>query len=104
MVRDSYRAAIEAWRIQYEQGLTAPNSWLAVVGLDWLQEGENTFGADRANQIILPAETTIARAGSFDVRQGIVTLHADRDAHVLLGQELVTAQIIPINEQGSSEP
>ena len=39
---DSYVASIEAWRKQREESLIAPDGWLSVAGLEWLEEGENT--------------------------------------------------------------
>ncbi len=32
----------QQWRAQYEASLKAPNGWLSVAGLSWLQEGANT--------------------------------------------------------------
>jgi len=38
----SYRADIERYRHDRVTELTAPDGWLAVRGLFWLHEGENT--------------------------------------------------------------
>ncbi len=37
---DDERAALDAWRGQREESLTAPWGWLSVAGLFWLVEGE----------------------------------------------------------------
>src|SRR5271168_3773238 len=41
----AYRQAIESWRAERQAELTSENGWLTVVGLFWLQEGENRFGS-----------------------------------------------------------
>jgi uncharacterized protein len=39
---DTYVASIEQWRKYREDALKAPDGWLSVAGLIWLDEGENT--------------------------------------------------------------
>ncbi len=51
---DAYTREIEHWRAQRVARLTAPDGWLALVGLDWLKPGTNTLGAARDNDIVLP--------------------------------------------------
>lgn len=36
--------------------LKAPDGWLALAGLYWLEPGVNTFGSDSSNQIIFPSK------------------------------------------------
>jgi hypothetical protein len=64
-----YGAEIQAWREKREADLKADGGWLTVAGLFWLKEGENRFGSDAANDIVLPASAP-ARAGVFELRQG----------------------------------
>jgi len=56
----AYHAEIEAWHNKRLNNLKAPEGWLNVAGLFWLQEGMNTFGSDTANSIVFPE-----RAPSF---------------------------------------
>jgi uncharacterized protein (DUF1684 family) len=46
LVRDraTYEAELQAWRDQMEQSLRAADGWLALAGLFWLREGENSIG------------------------------------------------------------
>src|SRR4051794_41885957 len=62
----SYRAEIEKYRRDRVAELTAPNGWLAVQGLFWLHEGQNTAGSDPASEIPLP--------GRAPKRPGVVPL------------------------------
>ena len=42
------------WRAQQAVDLQKPDGWLALVGLEWLQPGDNSFGSAQDNQIHLP--------------------------------------------------
>jgi uncharacterized protein (DUF1684 family) len=50
---DNHRQAIEAWRASRHEGLERPNGWLTLVGLEWLNEGENRVGSAADNDIQL---------------------------------------------------
>ncbi|HEV2861701.1 MAG TPA: DUF1684 domain-containing protein [Pyrinomonadaceae bacterium] len=58
---------VEEWRAQRLASLKSEDGWLTLVGLYWLKEGENRFGADEANDLVLPAGKAPARAGSLFV-------------------------------------
>lgn len=51
-----YVASQEQWRANRAKGLQAPDGWLALVGLEWLKEGENAVGAAKENAQHLPAD------------------------------------------------
>jgi len=44
---------LSAWRAQRERELSAPDGWLTLVGLEWLQPGLNSIGAAPDNKIHL---------------------------------------------------
>jgi len=77
----SYRTEIAKYRHDRATELTAPDGWLAVRGLFWLREGENTAGSDPSNDVKLPGRTA-RRIGVFHVRQRDVAFDAD-DAAVV---------------------
>jgi uncharacterized protein (DUF1684 family) len=64
-----YEAEIQSWRATREARLKADGGWLTVAGLFWLKEGENRFGSDKGNEIILPASAP-AQAGVFTFHAG----------------------------------
>ena len=75
-VDPAYVQEITDWQKKRAERLQAPDGWLSLVGLFWLQEGDNGLGSDRAtNRVILPAKAP-ADAGSFYMHDGHVTLHA----------------------------
>jgi uncharacterized protein (DUF1684 family) len=77
----SYRAEIDKFRHDRVAEVTAPDGWLAVRGLFWLHDGENTAGSDLSSDIKLPARTA-KRVGVFHVTQGRVSFDADPGALV----------------------
>lgn len=60
----SYEQQLQRWYQQREEELKAQNGWLNLVGLLWLQEGENSFGSDSSNNIIFPSKMA-GQAGAF---------------------------------------
>jgi uncharacterized protein (DUF1684 family) len=62
----SYQQEIEGWHAKRIQNLKAPNGWLNLVGLYWLEEGKNSFGSGRQNKVIFPAGTIVETAGIFE--------------------------------------
>ena len=65
----SYVAEIEKWRTTREQRLKADGGWLTVTGLFWLKDGPNTFGSDKAGDIVLPASVA-PKAGVIEFAPG----------------------------------
>lgn len=66
-----------AWRAEREARLAAPDGYLALVGLHWLEEGESTLGADPANDVVLPEGRAPARVGVLRRSGSRVTLAPD---------------------------
>lgn len=50
-----WKSDLLQWRSQRAQHLSAPDGWLTLIGLEWLQPGKNTFGAAADNRIRLNA-------------------------------------------------
>jgi len=71
----SYPAQIEAWRESRVASLTAPDGWLSVVGLFWLEEGDNPVGSAPGSRVALPAGTP-PRLGVIRLEGGRATLRA----------------------------
>jgi uncharacterized protein len=62
------------WQHKRLAGLTAPNGWLSLIGLDWLKEGANRVGSAADNDIVL-------KAGPAHL--AVVTLSKDGTTHIL---------------------
>jgi uncharacterized protein (DUF1684 family) len=50
-----YESDLTTWRTQHAADLQKPAGWLSLTGLDWLQEGDNSFGSAADNKLRLAA-------------------------------------------------
>lgn len=71
LAASAFENQIAQWRRDREARLRAEGGWLTVAGLFWLHDGENTFGTDAGNGIVLPDGP--AHAGAFVLKGGRVT-------------------------------
>ena len=67
-----YRQSFEKWKADLVEDRR--QNWLTLVGLFWLKPGENTFGSDPSNALVLPAGTVPDKAGTFDLEGKNVTI------------------------------
>ena len=70
----AYQKEIETWRAERIAGLRREGGWLALVGLFWLEEGENRMGSDPGAKVVLPQGKAPAFAGTLVRRGDAVTL------------------------------
>jgi uncharacterized protein (DUF1684 family) len=56
------------WRAAYAANLAQPDGWLALVALQWLQDGETSVGSAPGNKLVLPH--TPAHLGIFRQHSG----------------------------------
>ncbi len=78
----AHRSEIQKWQNDRLISLTKEDGWLTLVGLFWLNEGENKFGSDPRNAIVLPKDKAPAAAGSFWLENGRVRLVARPEAEM----------------------
>ena len=69
----SWENDLKAWREKRAANLQAPEGWLSLIGLDWLQEGDNSFGADADNRIQIAAKIP-AHLGVVRLQKGALRL------------------------------
>lgn len=100
----SHRQEIEAWRKERFEQLKAEDSWFTVVGLFWLDEGENGFGSDPGvNKVVLPEDRAPRVAGSF-LREGKeVRVRVEPGAGVILDGKPVTGAV-ELKSDAAGEP
>lgn len=91
-----YIAEMQAWDAKRVENLKRENGWLSLVGLYWLEEGGNTFGADKSNKIVFPENScdpflgkiTLSKGQVFiDVRAGVEILH---DSTAITAMQMMT--------------
>ena len=79
---ESFEKDLEQWKARRLASLKSEDGWLTLVGLFWLKEGENRFGSDGTNEIVLPEGKSPARAGTLRLAAGKVTLDPSPEAKI----------------------
>lgn len=87
---DAYITDLQAWRGTLEAQLRAPDGWLTVAGLTWLQEGENSIGSAEDNAIILPADTP-PHVGVITLKDDEISLQITTDEPIIIDGEPASA-------------
>lgn len=52
----SWQSELQSWRVERAKNLQAPEGWLSLIGLNWLNDGDNSFGAAEGNLFQIPAK------------------------------------------------
>ncbi len=87
-----YEREILAWRAHRLKRLTAEDGWTTLVGLFWLEPGENSFGRAESNRIVMDYPALPEQVGTFqatgrEVRfvaaPGVNVLHAGRPVRAI---------------------
>ncbi len=99
-----YAAEIQAQRDQREEKLRAPDGWLSLVGLDWLQDGDNHIGADPNAEIFLDAPGVPENAGTITLDQGIATLVIADGSNLKVNGEIVSEPRVLLSDGDEGGP
>jgi uncharacterized protein (DUF1684 family) len=70
----AYKKEIEKWQSDRLATLTKQDGWLSLIGLYWLNDGENKFGSGATNPIRLPKDRAPIYAGSLWLENGRVRM------------------------------
>jgi uncharacterized protein (DUF1684 family) len=82
---------VEQWRAQRLAELTSDTGWLTLVGLFWLDPGENTFGRAATNRLVLDSPHLPATAGAFILSHHEVRFLAGPEARITHDGQPVTS-------------
>lgn len=99
----AYRKEIEGWRHQRTESLMKEDGWLTLVGLYWLKPGENRFGSDPGNPVILPEGKAPGVAGNFTVEGQTVHLNVQPGVALTANGKPVTPGM-ELNADASGKP
>lgn len=91
---EAHQAEVEAWYTERITNLKAPNGWLNLVGLHWLEPGMNTFGSDSGNALVFPQGKIGTHAGYFLVKDNVVTLVVNKGLVATVDQDTITSKVI----------
>ena len=95
---------VEQWRADRVARLTAPAGWLSLIGLEWLQPGDNRIGSAADNNIVVSAMP--AHLGVVNLRaDGSVRLALAADSGALIdGKPLREATLVDDVQAGEGAP
>lgn len=99
----SYQQEIRDWQNWRLRKLTAADGWTTLVGLLWLEDGENSFGRVASNRIALDYAGLPERVGTFRVRSTQVDFIAAPEADVMHDTRQVTT-IGPLINDAAGKP
>ena len=96
----SEQALVERWRQERVAELTGEHSWLTLVGLLWLDQGENSFGRAPSNSLALDHPALAPQAGKFILDGSGVHFSAARGSGITHAGEPVTSLDLVPDDQG----
>jgi uncharacterized protein (DUF1684 family) len=96
----SHRAEWEQWRARRLESLRREDGWLSLIGLVWLEEGENSVGSAPGSRILLPAGKAPARMGSILLEKGAVSMRAEPGSGLTADGKPVTAMPLATDAGG----
>lgn len=99
----AYQQELDQWRAEREAGLRKPDGWFSLVGLSWLEEGENRFGSDPAGKVVLPAGKAPAQAGVLVRHGNTVELKAAPEAGLTLDGKPVREATLEVGKEGKPQ-
>jgi uncharacterized protein (DUF1684 family) len=103
-VDPTYLTGIEKWRAERLASLRSEDGWLAVVGLVWLRPGENRFGSDPANEVVLPGRGMPPVAGTLELREdGTVVLHPGPEPGLRVNGAPATGRLLRSDHAGDPD-
>ncbi|MFC2085273.1 DUF1684 domain-containing protein [Bacteroidota bacterium] len=96
-----YVKEIESWQEERINGLKKPDGWLSLVGLYWLNNGENTFGSDSSNDIVFPQRKCPGNMGKFYLNNGRVSVKINERVEIYSDSVLVDSIYMLNDTEGS---
>ena len=90
----AYQASFDKWKDDMIEDLK--ENWLTLAGLFWLKPGDNSFGADSGNAIVLPRDSAPMLAGFFTLTGKEVTVKlAPGASATIAGKPVSSAKLEP---------
>jgi len=99
--QNAYAKEIDAWRVRRWASLKSEDGYLTLIGLFWLKEGENKFGSDKANDIVLPVGKIAAHGGGFVLQDGAVRIETQLETGFTVDGKPVSSLELKSDADGS---
>lgn len=102
LVEHDYALHLHDWQQNMETGLRAEDGWLTMVGLDWLDEGDNSVGSAPTTDVTLPNAAVPSEVGVLHLEHGRVALHITTDMPVLVNG--LPVKDVVLHDDSADEP
>ena len=99
---DPYTSEVAKFREDRETTLKGDGGWLTIGGLWFLTQPQTTFGSDALNDIVFP-DSAPARAGTFTLRNGVVSVAAAEGVTFRLDGKSVTSMELKPDVPGPAD-
>jgi uncharacterized protein (DUF1684 family) len=99
---EAHLTAVEAFRSGRETRLRSEGGWLALVGLHWFDQGASIFGSATDGDIVFPAGSAPAVAGTFYMDGDSVSLESVSGVEITLNKEPVTGRTTLVDDSAGS--
>jgi len=97
---DTEQQTVEHWRADRVAELTSETGWLTLVGLYWLEKGDNTFGRAPSNRLVLDHPALARKAGTFKWDSRGVHFTANPGSGITHGGQPVSSLDMVMDTQG----
>ena len=98
----TYAREIEQYRAKRIADLTSETGWLTLIGLFWLKDGENKFGSDLKNDIVLPKQKVKPFTGTIVLKDGVLRLEAPPQSGLTVENQPVTSLELKSDADGKA--
>jgi uncharacterized protein len=95
-----YIQQIDDWHNKRVERLKAKDSWLSLAGLFWLNEGENSFGSNKTNDLVFPEGKATDFMGWFDLKNGEVKVRLKPGIDITLNDQPLKDMIMQNDNTG----
>ncbi|BDQ11099.1 DUF1684 domain-containing protein [Sediminibacterium sp. TEGAF015] len=102
LLQKSHADQIEDWKRARVRALKATDGWLNLEGLFWLEEGNNTVGADKKNAIVFPKTKISLQAGYFLRKGDSVWLVPDANTAFTINRKRITRKTLIFSNPGEA--
>lgn len=91
--------ALTAFRAEWEADLLSDDGWLTVAALHFLQEGNNTFGSNPTNDIVLDYTEVPDHAGVINMNDTKVRIRSAAKTTLVYNSEHTTEGLLRLSEE-----
>jgi uncharacterized protein (DUF1684 family) len=99
---DDVAASTREWHEKRIRNLTSEDGWLTLVGLDWMEEGENSAGSAPDSKLVFPAPVP-AKLGTFTRKGTTVSLQPAPGVALTLKGKPFTGGVLRSDAEGEPD-